>query len=200
MENRPWWLLPVDGRVHPIWWAPVFSLCIGAEYLTGPDFQVPLVFIIPLTIAAWYSGRRAALILAVTFPAARVVLWRSVWPDAQDMQTLLANAAVIGIMYVFLVLIFRRLAVHEHKLRREIRALEGLLPICAVCKSIRDPQGEWQRLERFIQDRSDAKFSHGLCPHCMNVYYDNLSSETLTMGVTAGSSTDRVMSVAGRQQ
>ncbi len=52
-----------------------------------------------------------------------------------------------------------------------IKTLEGILPICASCKKIRDASGEWQALERYIGDRSNAKFSHGLCPDCAQRLY-----------------------------
>ena len=47
-----------------------------------------------------------------------------------------------------------------------IRRLEGLLPICAECKSIRDTEGSWHPLELFIKERSEAEFTHGWCPTC----------------------------------
>ncbi len=50
---------------------------------------------------------------------------------------------------------------------REIKQLSGLLPICAYCKKIRDDDGYWQQLEKYIHDRSDADFSHGICPECL---------------------------------
>ena len=49
--------------------------------------------------------------------------------------------------------------------------LEGLLPICSVCKSIRNEAGKWESLEAFISERSDADFSHGLCPECLRRHY-----------------------------
>ncbi|MEJ5365777.1 MAG: response regulator [Desulfosoma sp.] len=52
-----------------------------------------------------------------------------------------------------------------------IKTLQGILPICAGCKKIRDESGEWQSLERYIGDRSEAKFSHGLCPDCAKKLY-----------------------------
>jgi len=52
-----------------------------------------------------------------------------------------------------------------------IRTLHGLIPICAGCKKIRDDQGYWQQVEKYITDRSDAEFSHGLCPECMRDIY-----------------------------
>ena len=51
-------------------------------------------------------------------------------------------------------------------LREELSALEGLLPICSYCKRIRDPEGRYGSLERYIEQRSGAEFSHGICPEC----------------------------------
>ena len=47
------------------------------------------------------------------------------------------------------------------------RRLQGLLPICASCNRIRDDTGYWNRLELYIRDRSEASFSHSMCPACM---------------------------------
>jgi sigma-B regulation protein RsbU (phosphoserine phosphatase) len=47
-----------------------------------------------------------------------------------------------------------------------VRQLQGLLPICAYCKKIRDDQNYWQRVEEYISAHSDAQFSHGICPDC----------------------------------
>lgn len=53
----------------------------------------------------------------------------------------------------------------------EIKTLSGLLPICASCKKIRDDSGHWQRLEDYIGQRSDAEFTHGICPECAGELY-----------------------------
>ncbi len=52
-----------------------------------------------------------------------------------------------------------------------LKMLGGLLPICASCKKIRDEQGRWHILEAYIQDHSDAQFSHGVCPECAQRLY-----------------------------
>jgi PAS domain S-box-containing protein len=54
-----------------------------------------------------------------------------------------------------------------------IRTLSGLLPICACCKKIRNDEGYWEQIEGYIQDRSDAEFSHGICPDCARNLYPN---------------------------
>src|SRR5437764_14849291 len=51
-------------------------------------------------------------------------------------------------------------------LRRELQQLAGLLPICAYCKRIRDDAETWSSLEGYIEKRSEAQFSHGICPDC----------------------------------
>ena len=53
----------------------------------------------------------------------------------------------------------------------EVKTLSGLLPICAGCKKIRDDKGYWQEVEQYVQQRTDAEFSHGLCPDCMRRLY-----------------------------
>jgi hypothetical protein len=47
-----------------------------------------------------------------------------------------------------------------------VKQLEGIIPICAYCKKIRDDQDDWHRLENYITDHSEAQFSHGICPTC----------------------------------
>ena len=49
---------------------------------------------------------------------------------------------------------------------RHIKQLHGLLPICSYCKSIRNDDNYWQRVEEYIAQHSDARFSHGICPKC----------------------------------
>jgi GAF domain-containing protein len=55
---------------------------------------------------------------------------------------------------------------------RKVRALKGLIPICASCKKVRDDQGYWSQVEEYISARSEADFTHGLCPDCLKRYYD----------------------------
>ncbi len=59
----------------------------------------------------------------------------------------------------------------------EIKMLSGLLPICSSCKKIRDDQGYWNQIESYIQDHSEAEFSHGLCPECAKRLYPEYLKE-----------------------
>jgi hypothetical protein len=68
------------------------------------------------------------------------------------------------------------------KALNEIKALRGIIPICASCKKIRDDKGYWQQVECYISDHSEAKFSHGVCPECMKKLYPAYSQEKKQAG------------------
>ena len=51
-----------------------------------------------------------------------------------------------------------------------VKQLQGLLPICSYCKSIRNDQNYWQRVETYISDHSGVQFSHSYCPDCYGQY------------------------------
>mgnify|MGYP000011619223 FL=1 len=52
-----------------------------------------------------------------------------------------------------------------------IRTLQGIIPICSICHKIRTDADSWEKLEKYVEDHSDAQFSHGICPDCMAKYY-----------------------------
>jgi len=58
----------------------------------------------------------------------------------------------------------------------KVHVLSGFLPICCSCKKIRDDKGYWQQVEKFVQDRTDARFTHGFCPDCVNTLYGDVLS------------------------
>jgi hypothetical protein len=60
--------------------------------------------------------------------------------------------------------------------RSELKILSGLLPICMSCKKIRDDQGYWNQLESYIHQNSEARFSHGICPDCIENLYPGIMS------------------------
>ena len=53
----------------------------------------------------------------------------------------------------------------------KVKILNGLLPICASCKKIRDDEGYWTQVEEYIEKNSQATFTHGVCPECMKKLY-----------------------------
>ena len=66
----------------------------------------------------------------------------------------------------------------------EIKTLRGFIPICANCKNIRDDKGYWNRIEKYIQDHTEAQFSHSICPDCMKTLYPEFYDDTSDKNVT----------------
>ena len=65
----------------------------------------------------------------------------------------------------------RRLNIELQLALDNVKALKGLLPICASCKKIRDDKGYWEGVESYIKKHTDVEFSHGLCPDCITRLY-----------------------------
>lgn len=59
----------------------------------------------------------------------------------------------------------------KRKLEEEVNVLRGILPICMYCKGIRDDKGYWNKLEQYILEHSDIKFSHGICDKCLEEHH-----------------------------
>ena len=67
----------------------------------------------------------------------------------------------------------------------EIKTLKGLLPICSSCKKIRDDSNNWVQMEVYVRDRTDADFSHGICPDCVRKLYPDFA-DSLPAGSGTG--------------
>ena len=80
--------------------------------------------------------------------------------------------AGVGMLALFFRLSYdAELAVEKLRGATLTEALQGFLPICMHCKSIRDEQAQWKALEQYVADRSSVRFSHGLCPSCATTHY-----------------------------
>jgi hypothetical protein len=118
-------------------------------------------------------------ILALTYSAAALYVSRRV-----DEGTLSAVSAVYALSNLFGAVASWRLnhrrreaflgTLREAELRvnleeamAEIRTLRGMLCICAWCKRIRDEAESWQTVETYVQSRTHASFTHGICPDCL---------------------------------
>ena len=63
---------------------------------------------------------------------------------------------------------------YSRELENKVATLSGFLPICAVCKKIRDDKGYWSQVEEYISLHSEVQFSHGICPDCVKKLYPEL--------------------------
>lgn len=58
--------------------------------------------------------------------------------------------------------------------QNQLSTLHGILPICSSCKNIRNDKGAWQKVEEYITNHSEAVFSHGICPDCIDKLYPDI--------------------------
>jgi phosphoserine phosphatase RsbU/P len=83
-----------------------------------------------------------------------------------DREELRARIRAGGRIVELQVSLALRMAELEESMAR-IKQLNGMLPICAWCKKVRDDQNYWQEVECYVASHSEARFTHGICPDCM---------------------------------
>ena len=159
------------------WQAGVLALSLAlawADYAVGPFVLVPITYAVPVGLAAWHLGRGWGVSLAVALTAARFLSVLA-WGDAGLPPPVgLANAGLrLGVLTGLAVLLARVEGL-QRRLRGRVATLEGLLPVCMFCKSIRKSDGGWEPFEVYVAARSEARFSHGFCDPCGRRQYPEM--------------------------
>lgn len=152
-------------------------LCIGAsiillfaDYFAGPFIQFPITYLIPISLASWYLGRSWGLALGIVMPLIRFFFNIALWTIPWTIVEASVNCAIRMVVFSLFAILIDRTAKQALSLSKEVSMLSGLLPICSYCKKIRDESNLWMPIERYITQRSDASFTHGVCPECAEKY------------------------------
>ena len=161
---KQWTLAPLQ-TISPWWWVPAAMALVTVDYLTGPYCQFPSVYTLVVAGAAWFSGLRAGLALAVVLPLSRVVLMLTVWDEPWDAEIFLATAATRFVAFSVMAVLTARLAAHERALENEVQVLTSLLPVCTYCRKIRRADDRWTSLEAYATEATND-FAVGMCPDC----------------------------------
>lgn len=159
-----------------MWWIALGAVMLAIDHFTASAQHFPVGYILPVILAAWYSGKWPAVGMAIAIPVLRLVFLVMTLEPPAEMATLALPIVLRGVVIVILALWFARLAEFERALEQRVQVLEGLVPICSFCKNIRNEGGEWERLEKYISRRSSAEFSHGVCPSCNEKHYAGVTS------------------------
>lgn len=157
-------------------------LILAVLYMAVPNSLMRQVMP-PLLLSAFLIGAR---------------LW---WLDGPSDAKLAADLVVLVFLNIFGVVAVRRRLVLQHQVSeswqleaearererlaqhraehatQQLQTLHGIIPICASCKHVRTDAGEWQQIERYVRDHSDAEFSHGVCPSCAHRLYPDVLDE-----------------------
>jgi hypothetical protein len=168
----------------------LFIFIIAAiDHITVYDFGFFVLYYIPLIFFSWYSNRiGAVLISGLTICALFIANFHTgyeytlTFSNIWNMTLLLASFLLVslGAQHVaHLLKAERELSAKLKNAIIEIRHLSGLLPICALCKKVRNDKGYWEEVEAYIGKRSEASFTHGICPDCMREKYPNIVDENM---------------------
>lgn len=127
------------------------------------------MFIVPIGMAAWNHHQVTAYGLSVILPISRVFL-------ELGAGTARVNA-INTVVRILTLSLFAYFICRTSVQKKEIRKLEGILPVCALCKKIRNEHGEYEEIEEYISRHSEASFSHGLCKECARKLYPEFIRE-----------------------
>ena len=96
------------------------------------------------------------------------------WDDGPAVSYIPVNG-FIRLSLLVIVALFAGKVADQHKVLSErVQQLEGLLPICSHCHRIKESDESWTRLETYISHRSQAQFTHGICPDCLRENYGDV--------------------------
>ena len=146
--------------------------CIAAALIDAATPEGVADWLIELALAwvASVSGsmRELAGVAAVGSLVIAAGMFTSPSSAAPIWMDLANRSGAIAIIWGLVQITAKRRASDEErrKITRKVKALEGLLPICAGCKSIRTPEGNWRSLEFYLSEHSEAQLTHGMCPKC----------------------------------
>ena len=154
----------------------VTLLVAWLDYTTGLELEFSAFYILPVLLAAWMAGWRWAVALALVNTTAWGVVdhlaghvhtnvFYTAWEFMDHALVYLLVAAMVGGLRTAMAR-QQALNLELSQALKEVGELKGLLPVCAWCHKIRDDKGYWGQLETYIEARSRASFTHGICPEC----------------------------------
>lgn len=152
--------------------AVIISIVFLSNFLTGGvkncgplwyfAFPMATLIMLGLKTGTFFSVSLISVSALMLVPPFNKIMTTVYDPDFL-IRFFIAYAIVFALAFIY--------EYQKEKNRREIKELAGLLPICSSCKKIRDDKGYWNQIESFIQERSQAEFSHGICPECSERLY-----------------------------
>lgn len=158
---------------HPWVYFIMGAIILALDLLTGPYLMFPILFVIPVTLSAWFCSSRLAFSLAVLLPLGRFFIAAFAehnFPPLFAAANALIRTAVLG----FIAYLVCRTARQTREQERQLRMLEGILHICMFCKKIKDERENWKPIEGYIAEHSEAQFSNSMCPECAKRNYGHL--------------------------
>ena len=154
----------------------VLAVVATVDALTPYELGFSAFYVIPVLIATWGVGTARGLGFALLSAccwycvdlASGRPLTHEFYRIWDTLNHLLSYSLVAGVTGRLKLAFQRKQALRENLdlTLKNVKELEGLLPVCAWCKKVRDDEGYWQELEAYLQPRTKTAISHGICPEC----------------------------------
>jgi K+-sensing histidine kinase KdpD len=156
--------LAVVSLAIALWIRMLLDPLLGDHLPFGP-------FVIAVVITSWFGGWKPSLVTllfgllggAFFFMPPR---W-SLHVELVEHQVGLILYFFVGLVTILLFESVRRAQRRAEEALASVKRLQGLLPMCAWCKRIRDDRNYWHQVERYLSEHSGAQFTHGICPNCL---------------------------------
>jgi hypothetical protein len=174
----------------------VFSLALVAvpvlmillwQRPSGASLPWPPMLLILIVLYGALPNTMARQMLPPLALSAYLAVARVGWLNGGD-SAVSADLLVLVFVNVVGILMVRRRVLHQEMISEawlqadealaraerathDLKTLRGIIPICAACKQVRVGKNEWQQIERYVRENSDAQFSHGMCPDCAKTLY-----------------------------
>jgi hypothetical protein len=154
-------------------WILLALIVLVVDYLTGPFIRFPILYMLPIVLASWVNSLRWGLVFAVVMPLIHLS-YTKFWITPFRMIDATVNTGIRIAVFASFAYLVNKIGIQKRELEKEVQTLRGILPICSFCKKIRNQDGVWEPLEGYISRRSEAAFSHGVCPDCLKTNYPEL--------------------------
>ena len=144
-----------------------FAIALGVvlfvlDLLTPMGVAIPMLYAGLVLLGLWSSHPSFAFV-AASIATILCILGAIITPPGGVVWMGLANRLMaLTIIWTTAVIVVR-----YKRTEQATKILRGLLPICAGCKKIRDDRGYWKRLEEYLEQHSEAQFTHGMCTECV---------------------------------
>ena len=153
------------------------------------DLAIPLgaamdvSYIAVVLLSLWSHKKTTTFLVSISCSILVIIGFYFSPPGGISWQVMFNRSIALFAIWVTALLTLQRKILEEkraealrerEKTLEDIKILHGLLPICASCKKIRDDKGYWTQIESYIKDHSEADFTHGLCPECVEKLYPGL--------------------------
>lgn len=157
----------LKNRLESLGYNVVATAHTGEEAIASAEETRPDLVLMDIQLRGEMDGIEAAEEIRSRFDIS--VLYLTAFSDD---ETLKRAKVTLPFGYLIKPFVERELhstiemALYRQKMEREVKVLKGLLPICAICKKIRDDKGYWSQIEDYLRDHTEVEFTHGYCHDC----------------------------------